>query len=101
MQVKLLRVIQEKAVRPIGELDEEHIDVRILSASHVNLIEAVKVGRFRQDLFYRINVIELKVPSLAARKEDIPLLIEYLLQKISSMPPKISPSAMQALQDHH
>src|ERR1700688_4219795 len=72
MQVKLLRVVQEKTVRPIGEAREETIDVRILSATHKNLGELVAQGLFREDLFYRINVIELRVPSLRERSGDIP-----------------------------
>ncbi len=84
MQVKLLRAIQEKAVRPIGGNDEIPINVRILSATHKNLAELVANNQFRQDLFYRINVIELNVPSLRERKEDIPLLVEHFLKLIST-----------------
>lgn len=83
MQVKLLRVIQEKAVRPIGSQEEFPIDVRILSASHKNLPTLVSEGKFRQDLFYRINVIQLAVPSLQERQEDIPILAETFLQRLS------------------
>src|SRR5688572_12391833 len=72
MQVKLLRVIQEKAVRPIGARQEVPVDVRILSATHKNLAKNVELGTFRQDLFYRINVIEVRVPALRERREDIP-----------------------------
>lgn len=82
MQVKLLRVIQEKAVRPVGAPKESHIDVRILSATHRNLAERVKSGFFREDLFYRINVIELKIPSLRQRPDDIAILITHLVEKI-------------------
>ena len=84
MQVKLLRVIQEKAVRPVGGQKEVTVDVRILSATHKDLANLVKEGKFRQDLFYRINVIELHVPSLREHPEDIPLLAKYLLEKLSS-----------------
>ncbi len=84
MQVKLLRAIQEKAVRPIGGNDEIPINVRILSATHKDLSALVTSNQFRQDLFYRINVIELKVPSLRERSEDIPVLINHFLKLISA-----------------
>ncbi len=84
MQVKLLRVIQEKAVRPVGAQKEIQVNVRILSATHKNLASLVKEGEFRQDLFYRINVIELQVPSLRERPEDIPQLVQFLLKKLST-----------------
>ena len=83
MQVKLLRAIQEKAVRPIGGSSEVQIDVRILSATHKNLEQQVAEGHFRQDLFYRLNVIQLKVPPLRERQEDIPLLAKHLLDKLA------------------
>lgn len=83
MQVKLLRAIQEKAIKPIGELYETPVDVRILSASHKNLLAEIHAGKFRQDLYYRINVIELKVPTLAERISDIPELVQALLIKIA------------------
>ena len=76
MQVKLLRVVQEKTVRPVGESREETVDVRILSATHKNLAQLVAEGRFREDLFYRINVIEMRVPSPARAREDIPELAD-------------------------
>ena len=84
MQVKLLRVIQEKAVRPVGAQKEVQINVRILSATHKDLANLVKEGEFRQDLFYRINVIELHVPSLREHPEDIPQLASFLLKKLSA-----------------
>jgi two-component system response regulator PilR (NtrC family) len=84
MQVKLLRVIQEKRVRPIGAQTELPVNVRILSATHKDLAELVRKDRFRQDLFYRINVIELTVPPLRDRKEDIPLLVAGILRRIAS-----------------
>ena len=83
MQVKLLRAIQEKSIRPIGANHEIAVDVRILSATHKNLAQEVMNGSFRQDLFYRINVIELPVPSLRERPEDIPDLAGYFLQRLS------------------
>lgn len=81
MQVKLLRVIQEKSIRAVGARQEEAIDVRIISASHKDLEAMVASGEFRQDLYYRINVIGIKVPSLAEHAEDIPQLVDYLIEK--------------------
>jgi two-component system response regulator PilR (NtrC family) len=81
MQVKLLRVIQEKKIRPIGEQREIAVNVRILSATHKDLTRLAQQGLFRQDLYYRINVIELNVPPLRDRREDIPLLIDHILSK--------------------
>lgn len=83
MQVKLLRVIQEKKVRPVGAAEEAAVDVRILSASHKNLEELVTGGQFREDLYYRINVIELKVPPLRERSDDVFLLAEKILQRLA------------------
>ena len=83
MQVKLLRVIQEKCVRPVGAPAELPVDVRILSATHKNLAKLVEDGRFRQDLYYRINVIELAVPPLRQRREDIPQLAEAILKRLA------------------
>ncbi|CAA0124195.1 Transcriptional regulatory protein ZraR [BD1-7 clade bacterium] len=83
MQVKLLRAIQEKAIRSIGGTEEVPIDVRILSASHKNLPDEIAESRFREDLYYRINVIELNVPSLRQRKEDIIPLAKHILEKLS------------------
>ncbi|MFO7551787.1 MAG: sigma-54 dependent transcriptional regulator [Haliea sp.] len=104
MQVKLLRAIQEKAVRPVGGSEEQAIDVRLLSATHKNLAAEVAAGYFRNDLYYRINVIDLQVPSLRERLEDLPILAPALLARIcASMDtplPKISPAAMAALQQY-
>lgn len=83
MQVKLLRAIQEKAVRPVGDTKEVPVDIRLLSATHKNLPELVQEGSFRQDLFYRINVIELSVPPLRERPDDIPLLANHILERIA------------------
>ena len=91
MQVKLLRVIQEKAVRPVGSQVEIPTDVRILSASHKSLAEEVARQRFRQDLYYRINVIELTVPSLRERQEDIPELTLQMLSRMSEETPELEP----------
>ncbi len=102
MQVKLLRAIQEMAVRPVGMQSEVAVDVRILSATHRELAQMVEAGDFRQDLYYRINVIELPMPWLHQRTEDIPILVEHLLRKISGnwdVPHlRISKSALQAMQ---
>jgi two-component system, NtrC family, response regulator PilR len=83
MQVKLLRAIQEKAVRPVGAAGEEAVDVRILSASHRDLAQLVAEGRFRQDLFFRINVITLAVPPLRERRQDIPDLAAHILARLA------------------
>ncbi|MGQ0595007.1 MAG: sigma 54-interacting transcriptional regulator, partial [Gammaproteobacteria bacterium] len=83
MQVKLLRAIQEKCVRPIGAHQEVPVDVRILSATHKDLAILATDGRFRQDLYYRINVIELHVPPLRARREDIPDLVDMVLKRLT------------------
>jgi len=104
MQVKLLRAIQEKAIRPVGAQREVPIDVRILSATHTDLARLVEEGRFRQDLYYRINVIRLHVPSLRERRDDIPLLAEHFLARIVrawDIPPvTVSPAALQALEGY-
>ena len=101
MQVKLLRVVQEKSVRPVGESQEEKVDVRILSATHKSLAELVAEGQFREDLFYRINVIELHVPSLRERPEDIPDIARTVLarlgRRLSGPPPRISDDALAQL----
>jgi len=105
MQVKLLRAIQEKAVRPVGTQKEINTDVRILSATHKNLEELVDNGSFRQDLFYRINVIQLSVPALRDRSEDIPLLTQHILKnladewKIDNI--KLTEPAMAALSEYN
>ncbi len=101
MQVKLLRAIQEKAVRPVGASSEIKTDVRILSATHKDLASQVDQGNFRQDLFYRLNVIQLNVPALRDRPEDIPLLAQHLLKKLATDlemdAPEISPAALAQL----
>jgi two-component system response regulator PilR (NtrC family) len=103
MQVKLLRVIQEKTVRAIGEQRESPVDVRILSATHKNLAELVQRSQFREDLYYRINVIELRVPPLRDRAEDIPDLAESIVRRLSRRlgmeAPAITPDALQLLRD--
>lgn len=81
VQVKLLRVIQEKEVRPVGANNSFKVDVRILSATNKDLYKEVHEGRFREDLYYRLNVVEIKLPALAERKEDIPLLVNYFIDR--------------------
>ncbi len=102
MQVKLLRAIQERSVRPVGAQIEIKVDVRILSATHKNLHDLVAQGKFRQDLYYRLNVIELMIPPLRDRVEDIPLLAEALCRKLSDnmgmRPPGLTLDATEALQ---
>ncbi len=101
MQVKLLRAIQERKVRRLGENVEEPLDVRIISASHQDLAEAVEQGRFRQDLYYRLNVIEMRMPPLGERPEDIPELVAHISQRLSAgsgtPSPGIGTGAMAAL----
>jgi two-component system, NtrC family, response regulator PilR len=102
MQVKLLRVVQEKSVRAVGDAREEPVDVRILSATHKNLAELVAEGRFREDLFYRINVIELRVPALRERHEDIADLAAVILRRLSrrlnTQASELDSQALEALQ---
>src|SRR4051812_47205439 len=103
MQVKLLRVIQEKSVRPIGEQREAPIDVRILSATHKNLADLVAQSRFREDLYYRINVIELRVPPLRDRSEDIPELADAIVNRLARRlgieAPALTPDAVEVLRN--
>ncbi len=100
MQVKLLRAIQEKKVRKVGSPAEENVDVRIISATHRNLADEVKKGGFRQDLYYRLNVIELRMPSLREMRDDVPMLVAMLLARLSGAapPPRLTQDALQALQ---
>jgi two-component system, NtrC family, response regulator PilR len=104
MQVKLLRVVQEKTVRPIGESREESIDVRSLSATHKNLGDLVGQGLFREDLFYRINVIELRVPALRERPSDIPEIAEAILHRFgrrsNAEPSQLAVDANEMLQSY-
>ena len=104
MQVKLLRVIQEKAVRAVGDQLEVKVDIRILSATHKNLSQLVAESKFREDLFYRVNVIELRVPSLRERPEDVPELAEAVLRRLGrrmkAAPSTLSKDALRALQTY-
>ena len=102
MQVKLLRAIQEKKVRKVGSTTEENVDVRIISATHRALADEVSGGTFRQDLYYRLNVIELCMPSLRELREDIPLLAATILKRQAGggEPPRLSPEAVARLQSY-
>ena len=104
MQAKLLRAIQERSVRPLGSTQEEGVDVRIVSATHRDLAQDVQAGRFRQDLYYRLNVIELLIPPLRERREDLPALCDALLARIaedSGLPvPRLSPPALARIMAH-
>jgi two-component system response regulator PilR (NtrC family) len=101
MQVKLLRAIQERRVRKVGGVNEEPVDVRIISASHQQLADQVEAGRFRHDLFYRLNVIDLKMPPMRDRQEDIPLLVDYISSRLASAAgrpvPRLTEAALEAL----
>ncbi|MDH3286719.1 MAG: sigma-54 dependent transcriptional regulator [Betaproteobacteria bacterium] len=102
MQVKLLRAIQEKKVRKVGSTGEEAVDVRLISATHRNLGDEVKSGNFRQDLYYRLNVIELRMPSLREMREDVPLLAETFFRRHAGAGndpvPRLSEEALNRLQ---
>jgi two-component system response regulator PilR (NtrC family) len=104
MQVKLLRAIQEKAVRPIGAQREDTTDVRILSATHKGLGDEVDTGNFRQDLYYRLNVIELAIPALRDHAQDVPELANRALTRLANEyggdTPNLSAQATQALQEY-
>jgi len=104
MQVKLLRVIQEKTIRPVGEQSETPIDVRFLSATHKDLAQLVAEGKFREDLFYRVNVIELRVPALRERPADVPELAEAMLRRLGRRlkmaPPVLTKDALIALENY-
>jgi len=105
MQVKLLRAIQEKTVRPVGAANEVSVDVRILSATHKDLADLVQEGRFRHDLYYRLNVIELRVPPLRQRREDLPQLAQTVLTRLAREQhvdvPQLSEAALVALSRYH
>ena len=104
MQVKLLRAIQEKRVRKVGATSEEGVDVRVICATHQDLKMLVEQGRFRQDLFYRLNVIELRMPALRECREDIPMLTQHILDRLARAadltPPPLTAPALEALQSY-
>ena len=99
LQVKLLRVLQEGKIRRLGDVAEMHVDVRVIAATSRNLAEEVQAGRFREDLFYRLNIIPIVMPPLRERAEDIPLLVHYFLKKLSPTqePMDVDADAMQVL----
>src|SRR3954463_8071851 len=104
MQVKLLRAIQEKRVRKVGATQEDPVDVRIICATHQNLAQLVAAGKFRQDLFYRINVIQLPMPPLRDCREDIPLIASAIVERLGAQgeagPARLTPDALAELQRH-
>jgi two-component system response regulator PilR (NtrC family) len=104
MQSKLLRSIQERRIRPLGSTQEDVVDVRIVSATHKDLVREVHSGSFRQDLYYRLNVIEIVVPPLRERREDLPALCDALLERIAresgTIAPVMSPNALRLLLCH-
>lgn len=101
LQAKLLRVLQENEIKPLGGTSSKTIDVRIISATNKNLSEEVRSGRFREDLYYRLNVLPLNLPALRERKEDIPVLAEHFLKKEAAsshrQPKEVTPNALEAL----
>ncbi len=104
MQVKLLRAIQEKRVRRVGATGEESVDVRVICATHQDLKLLVERGRFRQDLFYRLNVIELRMPALRECRDDIPMLARHILDRLARaadlIPPPLTAAAVETLQGY-
>ena len=104
MQVKLLRAIQEKRVRKVGATGEEAVDVRVICATHQDLKALVEQGRFRQDLFYRLNVIELRMPALRECRDDIPSMARHILERLARtaglIPPPLTGPALEALQSY-
>ena len=100
LQAKLLRVLENGTFRRIGGTTDIKVDVRIISATHKDLKDEIAAGRFREDLYYRLNVVPLRIPPLRERNEDIPLLIEHFLKKSSPEPKKVSPEALKMLMDY-
>jgi two-component system response regulator PilR (NtrC family) len=104
LQVKLLRVVQERTFTPVGATTEQKVDVRLIAATNKDLSVEVQAGRFREDLFYRLNVINIHLPPLRERKEDIPTLVDFFIRKFAREMQKdigtISPFIMDCLCDH-
>ncbi len=100
LQAKLLRVIENGIFRRVGGTTDIKVDVRVISATNKDIKEEVTSGRFREDLYYRLNVIPINIPPLRERKEDIPLLVEHFLKKTSENPKRITPEAMKLLMDY-
>ncbi len=101
LQVKLLRFLQEKEICRIGSFIPQKVDVRVISATHRHLDQEVQAGRFREDLFYRLNTITLEVPALRERAEDIPQLLDFFLKKATPNPRPIPPSLLKILENYH
>ncbi len=104
LQVKLLRVLQEGQVRPVGSTEALPVDTRVISATHQDLRELILAGKFREDLFYRLNVVNIHLPPLRDRREDVPLLVEHFLEKIAATPGQerkvYAPEALELLVAH-
>src|SRR5690606_21154230 len=103
LQTKLLRVLQEKTVRPVGDVHDFAIDVRVIAATNRELKNEIQEGKFREDLFYRLNVVNIMLPPLRERKADIPQLVRYFIGRFadpSKVLPQVSPEALELLMAH-
>lgn len=101
MQAKLLRVLQEKVITGVGSNNTVNVNVRIIAATHKDLAQMVKEGKFREDLYYRLNIIKINVSSLRERKKDIPILVEHFLKSMKASHLKINKDAMEFLMENH
>ncbi|NIM15874.1 MAG: hypothetical protein GTO45_28090 [Candidatus Aminicenantes bacterium] len=105
LQAKLLRAVETGEIIPLGAIKAEKVDVRILAATNKNLIKEVEKGNFREDLFYRLNVVNIKIPPLRERKSDIPLFIDYFINQFNIIQKKkvegVSPEALEILLNHN
>lgn len=101
IQPKLLRVLENSTFRRVGGVNDIKVDVRVISATNKDIVEAVQTGRFREDLFYRLNVVPVNIPPLRERKDDIPLLVEHFLNKYAKNEKRISPDALKVLMNYH
>lgn len=101
LQAKLLRALQERSIKPVGANKEKEIDVRVITATHKNLVQAIETGHFREDLYYRLSVLPIHLPPLRQRRDDIPLLAQYFLEKYASLnntpARRFSPQALEEL----